>query len=154
MTLDEIKAMVADAIIQVQAENPPLVFDDVHERSTAHRLAVHLDSLFPSWNVDCEYDRYGLVRKSLEGIRECSERRATDYILPDIIVHHRGFNGQENNLLVIEIKRDANYDPCDFQKLIGLTAQAGMFGYQFGLYINIDAGQFHCIWFHNGEPIK
>lgn len=52
MTLDEIKVAVANAINNVLAETPPLIFDDVHERSTAHRLAVHLDSPFPEWNVD------------------------------------------------------------------------------------------------------
>ena len=39
----------------------------------------------------------------------------------------------------MEIRRGAADDPCDFQKLVGLTAQAGRFAYQFGLYINIDA---------------
>ena len=154
MTLDEIKAAVANAINNVLAETPPLIFDDVHERSTAHRLAVHLDSQFPEWNVDCEYDRYGQVRKELSRIRECSKERATDYILPDIIVHHRGFNEPGNNLLVIEVKRNAAFDPCDFQKLVGLTAQAGPFCYQFGLFINIDAGQFHCTWFQDGNQIQ
>jgi hypothetical protein len=153
MTLDEIKASVADAVNCVLGENTPLSFDNVHERSTAHRLAVHLDSQLPEWNVDCEYDRYEQLRKELARIRECSER-ATDYILPDIIVHHRGFNGPDNNLLVIEIKRNAAHDPCDFQKLIGLTAQAGPFGYQFGLYINVNAGRFDCVWFHDGNQIE
>lgn len=30
---------------------------DVHERTISHRLAVYLEQEFPSWNVDCEYDR-------------------------------------------------------------------------------------------------
>jgi len=154
MTLDKIQQAVASAIASVRAENPPLIFEDVHERSTAHRLAVHLDPHFPSWNVDCEYDRYGQLRKELERIRECAEERTTDRILPDIIIHRRGGNGPDNNLLVIEMKRHATEDTCDFQKLCGLTLQRGQFGYRFGLYINVDAGRFDCTWFQGGGPIQ
>ncbi len=78
-------------------------FHDVHERSTAHRLAVHMEAHFRgTWNVDCEYDRDGQVRKTLEGIAQCDGRK-TDNILPDIIVHHRGYEGRLHNLLVIEL---------------------------------------------------
>ena len=73
---EEIRTNVQYAIKALRAENPPLAFAAVHERSTAHRLAVHLEPLFPNWNIDCEYDRDGQKLKLLIGIQECDPDRA------------------------------------------------------------------------------
>lgn len=98
-------------------------------------------------------DRYGQVQKLLEGIRACDQRR-TDRILPDIIVYHRGQNGIERNLLVVELKKDDPQDACDFAKLGGLTDLRGPFCYELGLYININRGAFSCTWFKNARVIE
>jgi len=153
MNDDKIQRIVARAIAQVLDEEPQLDFDRVHERSIAHRLAVHMESGFPSWSIDCEYDRYGEAQKLLDGIKECDERRTTDRILPDIIVHRRGENERGDNLLVVELKKHIAEDHCDFEKLRGMTHQEGMFRYQLGLYINIDHGRFDCVWFKDGTTI-
>jgi len=153
MNDDEIQQIVVHSLHCLRDEQPPLDFHIVHERSTSHRLAVHLESHFRGWNVDCEYDRYGQVQKLLDGIRACNRRRRTDRILPDIIIHHRGHNGPQHNLLVVEIKKDAIQDRCDFEKLRRMTRQNGSFCYQLGLYINLDGGQFNCTWFKNGATI-
>jgi hypothetical protein len=150
MNDDQIQQIIAHAIHCLRNEQPPLDFHIVHERSTAHRLAVYLESQFRGWNIDCEYDRYGQVQKLLDGIRACDQRRRTDRILPDIIVHHRGQNGPEHNILVIEMKKHAAQDRCDFEKLQGMTDQDGTFRYQLGLYVNLNAGQFDCTWFKDG----
>jgi hypothetical protein len=139
MNDDELKQVIARAIDHIRGEDPPLDFHIVHERSTAHRLAVYMEPGFPTWNTDCEYDRHGQVRKLVEGIHACNRRRATDRILPDIIVHHRGHNGAGHNLLVVELKKDAARDRCDFEKLQRMTDQEGPFCYQLGLYINLMA---------------
>lgn len=74
-----------------------LIHDDVHERSIAHRLAVHLSAVFYEWDVDVEYNRdCGDVKR----IYDHGESREKS-IFPDIIVHKRG---TKDNLLVIEIK--------------------------------------------------
>ena len=58
MTDDQIRDAVRKAIERFKAEDPPLEFCSVHERSTAFRLAIHLEPLFSDqWNVDSEYDR-------------------------------------------------------------------------------------------------
>jgi hypothetical protein len=151
MTEEQVKAAVAAAIEGLRRETPPLDFQRVHERSTAHRLAVHMEPLFAPWNVDCEYDRDGLAKKYLQGIVQCDRQRETDAILPDIIVHVRREQGRERNLLVVELKKDDPEDACDRMKLELFTAPEGHYGYQFGLYINIDRGNFACTWYCGGR---
>jgi hypothetical protein len=105
-----------------------------------------------NWNVDCEYDRDGQMKKTLAGIAECDGRK-TDSIFPDIIVHHRRGEGRHHNLLAIELKKDAAEDACDRRKLELLTCPNGPYAYQLGLYINIDGGECACTWFEDGERI-
>lgn len=150
MTDDQIRDAARQAIESVKAENPQLEFHSVHERSTAFRLAVHLEPLFGApWNVDCEYDRDGQELKKLDGIQPCKEPRPTDRILPDIIVHQRLEQGEGHNLLVVELKKNHAEDACDRKKL-ELRTEPGHYSYQLGLYINIDGGKFTCTWYKAG----
>ena len=149
----QVRRAVEAAIEALKAERPVLEFEAVHERSTAHRLAVHLERLCLGWNVDCEYDRDGQLRKALDGIAGCDPQRTTDRIFPDIIVHHRQGQGRSNNLLVIEMKKDATEDRCDRRKLELLTALGGHYQYQLGLYINISGGEFNCTWYKGGARL-
>jgi len=145
------------AIESVRTEAPAPEFEAVHERSTAHRLALHfeLGGQFETWNIDCEYDRNELqLRKMLHGVAGCGTRgKATDEVVPDVIIHHRGGAGCEHNLLVVELKKQAGLDPCDDQKLKLFTAPNGHYQYQVGLYININAGGFDCTWGRNGAQL-
>jgi hypothetical protein len=150
MTDDQVQNGVAIAIESLKGEAPALDFQSVHERSTAHRLAVQLEPHFKTWNVDCEYDRDGQLQKSLMGIAQCNSRKATDGILPDIIVHHRRGQGQDHNLLVVEHKKNEEEDTCDKRKLELLTAPSRRYQDQVGLYINIDGGRFACTWYKDG----
>ena len=151
MTDSEIQDAVDAAIKSLRLEQPPLAFDSVHERSTAHRLAVYFDQLFAGWNVDCEYDRDGQLAKTLMGIAGCDRRKVTDSILPDIIVHHRREGGQDHNLLVVEMKKTATEDSCDRKKLELLTSPNGHYRYKIGLYININGGRFDQTWYKAGQ---
>ena len=151
---EQIRNAIHSAIRKLVAENPLLEFGIVHERSTAHRLAVQMEPEFGGWNVDCEYDRDGHIRKVLDGVRECRTARRTDDIIPDIIVHHRLRRGREHNLLVVELKKDAALDPCDDVKLGLMTRPEGEYQYQLGLYINIDGGTFACTWYKDGARLQ
>jgi hypothetical protein len=150
MTDEQVQNAVASAIESLKAEAPALDFESVHERSTAHRLAVQLEPHFKMWNVDCEYDRDGQLKKTLLGIAQCDSRKATDGILPDIIVHHRRGQGRDHNLLVVELKKDVEEDVCDKRKLELLTSPYGQYQYCVGLYINIAGGKFACTWYKDG----
>ena len=145
MTDQQVKARVAIAIDCLRQEQPPLDFGSVHERTTAQRLAVHL---FEGWNVDCEYDRDGSLQKKLS--RKC-QNKSKEAVYPDIIIHHRGKEGADNNLLVIEIKKNSKEDPCDKAKLKLFTNPSGDYKYQYGLYINISINDFDCTWYKKGQ---
>ena len=97
-----------------------LIANNLNERTIAHKLAEHLQNLFPEFHVDCEYnrdvdqnsglkkinilkDRYEAVKgKTIKGI-------SIDVsVFPDIIIHRRGTN--THNLLVVELKKTTNTD--------------------------------------------
>ncbi len=153
MTEEQIRAAIDAAITGVTGEARPLKFRRAQERAIAHRLALHMEPHFRGdWDIDCEYDRDGLIKKTLEGIAGCGGRK-TDEFLPDIIVHHREGHGRDHNLLVVEIKKDALEDPCDRRKLELLTDPRGHYAYQLGLYINVDDGRFGCTWYKDGRQM-
>lgn len=75
----------------------------VHERTLTQHFAKHLQKLFPTFSVDCEYNR----------VRDDVKKDYQDaHIFPDIIIHKRGCN--DHNLVVIEAKKDAN--DCNMEK--------------------------------------
>mgnify|MGYP001574549244 CR=1 FL=1 len=150
-----IREIVESAISQVQAEEKPLQSGS-SERSFAHRLAVYMEDDFEKWNVDCEYNRQGMLPKELEGIAGCEIQKKTDRIYPDIIVHHRTNDGEATvgeNLLVIELKNDEVEDVCDRRKLELLTHPGGYYKYQLGLHINVGDHKFHKTWYKNGKQV-
>jgi len=74
-----------------------------NERSITHKFAEYLQREFPSYNVDCEYNRIGNDTKKLDGLlselkKVFSESKKevplddedATTVFPDIIVHHRG----------------------------------------------------------------
>lgn len=87
-----------------------LIEVDANERSMTHKFAECLTPLFPEWDVDCEYNRDGYEPKRIgldpQPIQSNDEQAHT--VFPDIIIHHRGKTGRENNLLVIEAKKNAD----------------------------------------------
>ena len=143
----DIQKLVHEAIDDLQ--NDRLLFHNhASERSITHRLAVYLEKRFDGWNVDCEYNRIeddksqykylfldpddnGHVSVfSLDGSR----------VFPDIVIHHRGDNGPDDNLLVIEVKVPWSQvnDSRDIRKLRAFTGHAQssqIVTYQFGLFI-------------------
>ena len=87
-----VTSLVIAAVEELLTRDRLLFVHRVGERSISHRLAVYLEAQFPGWDVGCEYDRDGDVRKMIpkgsgNDDDECSA------VLPDIIVHHRGPGG-------------------------------------------------------------
>lgn len=89
---------------------------DANERSITHRLAIHLESVFPEYDVDCEYNRDGFSSKRLRVHKESIDSDDTNgtTVYPDIIIHHRG---EKCNFIVIEAKKLSNTDDSDKEKL-------------------------------------
>lgn len=115
-TQDEIQNAINRAGERIRQRDTALFEYRVNERSLTHKLAEYLQAEFPDWHVDCEYNRDGHEPKRLdleaEDVRSDDEHGTTVY--PDIIVHKRGTN---NNLLVIEAKREGYDNSFDRRKL-------------------------------------
>ena len=88
-------------------EDGPLLAADANERSISHRLAIYIEELLPTWDVDCEYNRSHHDPKTtmlrVESTTNDDEHAST--VFPDIIVHHRD---TDDNLLVIEMKKSSS----------------------------------------------
>jgi hypothetical protein len=124
-----------DQLIRADAD---ILINDINERTISHRLANYLESHFPGWNVDCEYNRDHEDPKRLDIQRrniKSDDTQATT-VYPDIIVHQRG---TDNNLVVIEIKKTTSQEDDDYDKG-KLGAFKTQLGYQFAIFIKLRTG--------------
>jgi hypothetical protein len=105
-----------------------LLVQDVKEETISHAIASCMSEIFEGWDVDPEYNRFGVQqKKKLIGI---SKQRFLQYknegviptynitieelyqnpeaapVFPDIIVHKR--TEEFNNLLIVEVKKEKN----------------------------------------------
>jgi hypothetical protein len=135
--LDKIAELdkVVDALSVFYARETFLLEKDVGERALTHRLAVHLESRFGGWDVDCEYNRFGERRLLLpKGLIVSTDDDIGKSVYPDIVVHRRAV---PENLLAVEIRKVANYHPLehDRHKLRALTDPHLWFAYRIGLLL-------------------
>ena len=112
----EIKDKIIRAFWLLLEIDKHLFIVDANERSLTHRLAMYLQSEFPDYHVDCEYNRNGIDPKQLPYFKKQIPTDDTNAltVYPDIIVHHRG---TENNFIVIEAKKTTNGNRDDIKKL-------------------------------------
>lgn len=151
-TKDEIEGIIKSSLQKLRRLDKALLDISVNERTITHKLAEYLQEHFPEFNVDCEYNRYRnyikRIRNEQDRSREIAnlsnielaeliwENKEADTIYPDIIVHMRG--NQENNILIIEIKKSSNPDTgeSDKEKIEELMNRP--YNYKFGLFLRID----------------
>jgi hypothetical protein len=118
------------------------------ERAVMHRLAVYIGQEFPTWHVDCEYNRQGEEGKRKQIILE-SGADSSDAD-PDIIVHVRGSNGP--NLLAIELKPTSSTADEKEKDRKKLKAYLGQHEYDHAVFI-----LYGCkgdVGFHDMERIQ
>jgi hypothetical protein len=97
----------------------------------------HLQMVFRSWNVDCEYNREG---KDLDTKTADLPDEPGKTIFPDIIVHRRG---KSLNLLIIEAKpsdASAKSVAYDRKKLAAYMDAEGKLAYKYGLMLTFIVG--------------
>ena len=129
--LNGISDKIDKALDQLYEKNAYLIcFDDkfhVSERSITHKLGCYLAPLFESYDVDCEYNRFGYEGKFVEKLKQ--------NVIPDIIIHKRG---KCNNFIAIEVKTGWNKSKVsdDKDKLIELTRSKYNYKYGISLIIN------------------
>jgi hypothetical protein len=130
---------VLNALRRLMEKDLYLLKVNANERSLSHCLAFHLQLEFPALNVDCEYNRDGIDPKRLPHLNlyPDSEDEDAKTVYPDIIVHRRGSN---ENLLVIEIKKNSNQSgrDTDLAKLAGYRRELG---YRAALFIEFSVGK-------------
>lgn len=104
---------LAAAVLEL-LDDANLGYADPGEPHVVSELFALLRPRFPGHTVSNEYDRREKEIKMLEKSK----------IIPDLIVHHVGH--QAENLLVVEVKLDGNYDyGRDIRKLRGMTEEKG-----------------------------
>jgi len=149
----------------------------VHEQAVSHRLAVYLEHHFPTFHVDCEYNKLADGIKILFGIdpvcfgltseenraaikaRWAIRERSKHGLRPDITVHWRGERNKQSNVLVVEVKI-GTVSRLDFEdsciRLNEFTSGGQEVTYQFGALINFNADtQPIQLFFQNGvKPLS
>jgi len=150
MTLVDLKRMVISALDKFICNEEYLLSNDVSERTISSQVANYLTAESDNfrdfrWSIDCEYNRHLDFPKQLiinnEHVR----------VIPDIIIHVRGENNygnfSDNNLLVIEIKKNASVDnrEYDLLKINGFIDQEP-YNYKYGLFINFVDTNYELEW--------
>lgn len=103
-----------------------------NERAMTHKYAEYLQQEFPSWHVDCEYNRLG------DDVKRVDIYKGDDGVIPDIIVHQRGTS---NNLIAIEAKKTGRSTAQDENKLKAYLEQLN-YKYAFSVTFTSDKNNF------------
>jgi hypothetical protein len=135
----EIKGAIASALERVYRQDFLLIERQAHERSVAFRFGHYFSEIVGQTSfrndseltIDCDYNRNLVNVKNMQGFNEVHG------ILPDIILHHRGFN--DKNVVVIELKGHWGGNGRDDEKLRGFTHPSEN-DYQYGLGVFIRLG--------------
>ncbi|CAE6858228.1 hypothetical protein R69749_06317 [Paraburkholderia domus] len=126
---------VARALSELLVNDHDLLSIDANERSITFRFAMYLQSHFPGWTVDCEYNRDGTEPKRLGHLElyPHSDDDEAKTVFPDVIVHRRG---TRQNHLVLEFKKSTSRvdRQIDLRKLRGYKQQLG---YEHALFVEV-----------------
>jgi hypothetical protein len=176
--VDNLQEKIKSAVSSFISNDVVLLDLDVHEQSASHRIAVYLEPLFvdPKLNIDCEYNKHldlddGKTIDLTEfidipnyqscGCKTCEKiietrnvyRIKKKHFRPDILVHHRGHDDQ--NEIAIEVKKD-HVCPFDITKLKALTLtiqKGGKYAYRLGVYVYFNEYEPCYIWFVDGKEL-
>ena len=156
MEFELIEKILENALKKLREFDFQLLEIDVNERTISHKLAEHIQEKIQDLSVDCEYNRYQRLVKKLQIPHGDISMEDIDAktIYPDIVIHKR--NTDNDNLLVIEIKKSTNNQSHDFDicKIKALTTEP--YNYKFGLFLEINTTEgSDCLkWYKEGTMIK
>jgi hypothetical protein len=145
------------AIRESYERDGQLFQERAHERSIvfqiARRLAERVEAGLPGWSVDVDYDRWhpdaiAALKKRLKLVGEPDDSD----VYPDIIVHRRTGSSADDNLLVVEVKKEEAVGRSrDIEKLQAFMRHP--FLYQYALFVELpsDGGVPSLQWIYE-EP--
>jgi hypothetical protein len=125
MELNEIESILDSALKELLENDSDLFRLNVFEPTISSQLKLYLRPHFPTYDVDCEYDKYGNADKTDQHGNE---------VRPDVNVHKRGIL-KKYNLIAIELKKGKYPDLGDKRKLEYFTDSHGKYKYKFGFFI-------------------
>lgn len=168
MDTKEVLKKLDEAIAQLMEREKDILERGLNELNLNGHLAKYLTPLFPEYTVDPEYNGDKIKpndRKSLDIAKKrlieigIEPNEANNYLLtPDIIIHTRNIN--EENLAVIEIKKDSNSKKnkeFDLLKLEHMTIDysGNHYNYKVGVALVFgtkkNTGLYEIIYFQNGR---
>lgn len=107
------------------------------ERTVAFHLGWNLRPLIErTWSIDCEYSRSGMALEPVVALQDDGANRR----IPDLIVHHRGRLGPEDNLLLLELSADQatrGTTAGDFGRAQSIQRR---FGYRYAVLLDLHLG--------------
>lgn len=146
---EELHALIKSVIASFIEKDSHLLTVNSSERSMTHALAVQMagQKEFEGWNIDCEYSRNGeeIKKVNLQSYTNLSDSLTSKIVYPDVVIHRRGEN---DNLLVIEVKKAGTNSDYDRTKLKAYIEQLG---YQHGLLLTLPSnstGKPEYEWWH------
>jgi len=155
MNHQQLTQKIENSIAKLHQNDAVLLSIDVNERTISHKLAEYIQSEFLDYSVDCEYNRHIDSTKILDIPRNSINWMDIDAktIFPDIVIHE--MLSDENNLLVVEIKKSSNRTNRAFDKSKIKAFTLPPFDYTFGLFLEIDVNDTNDIfeWYCNGALI-
>jgi hypothetical protein len=172
----KLSEIIRSCIKELYTKDFELIQNNVTERALTHKLAEYLQTRFPEYNVDCEYNRNSEKGKNKpkylriiteEAIKENNRLiKGGDFdsvievsTYPDIIVHRRLRN--DENFIVIEVKKDNSRlsEDFDLMKLRAFTENSDEndYKYRYGVFIIIpiedQSRDPEIRWFVNGKQV-
>lgn len=149
LSKDEIEGKIKASLLKLRKQDKYLLDNNLNERTITYKLATYIQQEFQDFNVDCEYNRFDDLVKKIKVPKSNVNWDDTEArtVFPDIIIHKRG--KQENNLLVIEIKKSSNSDSGDIDRMKLKALIEYPYNYKFGLFlrINLDNNDDSFEWF-------
>lgn len=176
MNDNEIKKLLINSIRVLFEDDIYLLENDISERAITHRLAVCLEKNSSDFHIDCEYNGHAekehskiikMLRSTAENLGIIREKDRDDeiinrYVLPDIIVHERGSNGSEANILIVEAKKSTSKvsKKYDLEKIKMYTSpeHENELVYNLGVFvlfkISSENPGYELKWFKDGKEIN
>ncbi|MGO4382621.1 hypothetical protein [Specibacter sp. RAF43] len=128
-----VSGWLRDAIDRVHQEQPELWELGVGERARVgqiFRALYESDPYRGGWHIDLEWNRVGVNRDP-----KAQAENRSGYGTPDIAVHHRGEDGREHNLMIVEFKNVLSQGHINYRDHRKVKWWIGRSSYCFGAVI-------------------